>query len=67
MWPFKRRPSEGRTQAEEALREARKDLRRVERRGNEVRMVAGALKDIREVNGFGEALDRILNINGGTR
>jgi hypothetical protein len=67
MWPFKRRPSEGRAKAEKALEEARKDLHKVERRGDEVSTIAGALKDIREQNGFGEALDRILNGDGGNQ
>lgn len=62
MWPFTRHPpnEEGQRKAEEALASARKDLRKVERRSDEVSTVAGALKDIRERNGFGEALEAIL-------
>lgn len=60
MWFIKRRPSEGRAEAEQALKEARKDLRKVERRGTEVTNVVESLKELRERNHFGEALDAIL-------
>jgi hypothetical protein len=60
MWLFKRSPSEGHVEAEAALKDARKNLRRIQRRDTEVKNVVDSLRDIRERNGFGEALEAIL-------
>jgi len=57
MWPF-RREEDG--EAKKALADARKNLRRVQRRGAQVTQISDSLKDLRERNHFGEKLEEIF-------
>jgi hypothetical protein len=44
----------------QALKDAQRNLVKVQRRGNEVTKIAKALKDIRERNHFAEQLEEIV-------
>lgn len=57
MW-FRRRDKGEESAA--ALKDAKQNLRIVQKRGPEVSRVADALKDMRERNHFGEALQEII-------
>lgn len=57
MWPFRRNDNE---EAKKALIDARKNLRRIQRRGDQVTQISDELKDLRERNGFGEQLEAIF-------
>lgn len=63
LW-FRRRNKRG-VESEEALKDAKKNLREVQRRGREVSNVSNALKEIREKNHFAEALEAIMIRHGG--
>lgn len=58
MWPFRRKSDD--EEARKALADARKNLRRVQRRGEQVSSAADSLRDLRERNHFGEQLEAIF-------
>lgn len=58
MWPFRRDSNDD--EAKKALADARKNLRRVQRRGDQVTSVAESLRERRERNHFGEQLEAIF-------
>lgn len=58
MWPFRR--EDNGEEAKKALADARKNLRRVQRRGAQVTQASTSLKDLREENHFGEKLEEIF-------
>lgn len=59
MW-FRRRTEEPNTDAEDALKDAQKNLREVKRRGEKVTEVAENLRRIRERNHFAEQLEELI-------
>jgi hypothetical protein len=63
MW-FRWRGKEKDGESAEALRDARMNLRKVERRGKEVTQVAKALRDLRERNHFAEQVEEIFISRG---
>lgn len=59
MW-FVRRRSDDREEANAALRDARKQVRKVERLSDEVNKVSKAAKEFLERNHIGEQLEEII-------
>ena len=61
MWSlWRNKGKEGEARADEALRSARRDLREIKGRSEEVTQVAAALRDFRERNHFAEGLEAII-------
>ena len=58
LWPNKKKG--GRGPADEALDDANRNLREIEKRGQEVTQVANALRDFRERNHFAEGLEAMI-------
>ena len=58
MW-FKHR-DESAEESEAALKEARKNLREVKKRGPEVTEISHAFKELREKNHFAEQLEELI-------
>lgn len=59
VW-FRRRDKRRIKESKEALADANKSLREVQKRSDEVSYVANALKEIRERNHFAEQLEEIM-------
>jgi len=60
MWFLRRRLSKSSEEAGEALEDARKNLRRVKKRGEEVTKLSESLREIREQNHFAEQMEEII-------
>lgn len=60
MWPF-RRNTQDFEDSEQAILNARKELREVKSRTHEVHEVSGALRNFRERNHFAEQLRAIMH------
>lgn len=57
-FPWRSKGKDGDSEA--ALRDAQKNLRKVEKRGSEVTSVANALRELRERNHFAEQMEEII-------
>lgn len=61
MWFLRRRLNKTKSkEADEALKDAQANLKRVKRRGGEVSRIAESLKEIRERNHFAEQMEEII-------
>jgi hypothetical protein len=69
LWSSRKRKEEAKQEtakAAEALNSAKRTLRAVEKRGEEVTRISQALRDLRERNGFAEVLEAIITSRGGS-
>lgn len=66
MWFLRRRLNKTRSEeADEALKDAQANLKRVKRRGGEVTRLAESLREIRERNHFAEQMEEIITFHQG--
>ena len=60
MWWFGRRETKTGEDAEAALKDAKKQVRKAERRTEEVSDVVDALRELRERNHFADAIEKVI-------
>lgn len=60
MWWFGRRRTEPSKDSEEALKDASKQVRKAQRRTQEVSDVVDALRELRERNHFADAMEEVI-------
>lgn len=58
-WPGRRR-NDSNTDSEEALKDAKQQVRKAEKRTKEVTEVVDALRELRERNHFADAMEEII-------